>query len=157
MAVMALVYLVLIYKFRCIFVMCMRVFVYPECLRCAACSPSLSPLVLHGSRRELWATVVPFCSVGLFLFVVPLTSVILLDAFRILVGKLGFLIRYIFEGFSQCRVVMGYALQVSPAVTRLTVYRRLQVFMANGSFRRQLLRICTSDLDALLKRHSLGT
>ena len=79
---MALVYPVFIYKLRCIFVMCMRVFVYPECLRCAACGASLNPLVLHGSRREFWATVVPFCSVGLFLFVVPLTFVILLDAFR---------------------------------------------------------------------------
>ena len=57
---MALVYLVFIYNLRCIFVMCMRVFVCPECLRCAACSASLSPLVFHGSRRELWATVVPF-------------------------------------------------------------------------------------------------
>ena len=138
---MALVYPVLIYKLRCIFVMCMRVFMYPECLRCAACGASLSPLVLHGSRREFWATVVPFCSVGFFLFVVPLTFVILLDTFKILVGEFWFLIRYIFKGFSQCRVVVGYALQVSPAVTRLTVYRRLQVFVANGSFTRQLLRI----------------
>ena len=82
LAVMALVWFVFIYNLRCIFVMCMRVFVYPECLRCAACSAFLSPLVLHGSRRELWASVLPFCSVGLFLFVVPLTSVILLDASR---------------------------------------------------------------------------
>ena len=125
--VMALVYFVFIYNLRCIFVMCMRVFVCPECLRCAACIASLSPLVFHGSRRELWATVVPFFSVGLFLFVVPLTSVILLDAFRSFVGKFWFLIRYIFKGFSQCRVVVGYALQVFPVVTRLTVYRRLQV------------------------------
>ena len=66
-----------------------------------------------------------FC--WLLLFVVPLTFVILLDAFKILVGEFWFLIRYIFKGFSQCRVVVGYALQVSPAVTRLTVYRRLQV------------------------------
>ena len=58
---------------------------------------------------------------------VPLTSVILLDAFRSFVGKFWFLIRYIFKGFSQCRVVVGYALQVFPVVTRLTVYRRLQV------------------------------
>ena len=124
---MALVYPVFIYKLRCIFVMCMRVFVYPECLRCAACGASLNPLVLHGSRREFWATVVPFCSVGFFLFVVPLTFVILLDAFTILVGEFWFLIRDILKGFLQCRVVVGYALQVSPAVTRLTVYRRLQV------------------------------
>ena len=31
------------------------------------------------------------------------------------------------------------------------------LFMANGSFIRQLLRIVSSDLDALLERHSLGT
>ena len=34
---------------------------------------------------------------------------------------------------------------------------RAKLFVANGSFRLELLRICTSDLDALLKRHSLGT
>ena len=80
---MALVYPVFIYNLlrNCCYVyVCV---VYPECLRCTACSACLSPLVLHGSQRELWATVAPFCSVGLFLFVVPLTSVILLDAFRI--------------------------------------------------------------------------
>ena len=61
LALMVLVsFVFLFFNLRCIFVMCMRVFVCPECLRCAACSASLSPLVFHGSRRELWATVVPF-------------------------------------------------------------------------------------------------
>ena len=103
-----------------------QLFVHDEFLEIWVYRPSALP-VLHGSRREFWATVVQFCFVGFFLFVVPLTFVILLDAFRILVGEFWFLIRYIFKGFSQCRVVVGYALQVSPAVTRLTVYRRLQV------------------------------
>ena len=60
-------------------------------------------------------------------FVCGATYVILLDVFRSLVGEFWFLIGYIFNGFSQWRVVVGYALQVFPVVTRLTVYRRLQV------------------------------
>ena len=35
---------------------------------------------------------------------------------------------FAFPGLSQRRVGVGYALRVSPAVTRLTVYRRPQVW-----------------------------
>jgi hypothetical protein len=38
-------------------------------------------------------------------------------------------------GFSPFRVGVGCALRVSPVVTRLTVYRRSQVFVANGVFK----------------------
>ena len=34
---------------------------------------------------------------------------------------------------------------------------RAKLYMANGLLKLELLRICTSDLVALLKRHSLGT
>ena len=103
----------------------MRVLAFPECLCCAACSASLSPFVFHGSRPELLATAVKFFFCWLVL-ACGATSVILLGAFRSLVGNFWFLIHYIVKGFSQWCVVVGYALQVSPAVTRLTVYRRLQ-------------------------------
>ena len=65
LAMMALVYLVFFIKLLCILVMCMRVFLSPECLCCAACSASLGPLVFHGSRREpLTTNVTFFLSVG---------------------------------------------------------------------------------------------
>ena len=38
----------------------------PACLRCAECSASLGPLVFHGSRRELLATVVTFVGLASF-------------------------------------------------------------------------------------------
>ena len=54
-------------KLLCILVMCMRVFLSPECLCCAACSASLGPLVFHGSRREpLTTNVTFFCQLASF-------------------------------------------------------------------------------------------
>ena len=125
LAVIALVCAVFIHNLPCAFVMCMRVCVRvrPECVSFAACSASLGPLMFHGSRRELLATIVIFCWL---VFVCGAAYVILLDAFIHFVGQFWFCIRYIVEGFSQWRVVVGYALQVFPVVTRLTVCRWLQ-------------------------------
>ena len=76
-----------------------------------------------GSQSDTLATLVHVFVLE-SLFCGP-TSVCLLNV-------LGCVTWYIFKVFSQCRVVVGYALQVSPAVTRLTVYRRLQV-LRHGS------------------------
>ena len=50
-----------------------------------------------------------------------LTNVILVAAFKCFVCVV------LITGLSHWLLVVGYALQVFPAVTRLTVYRRLQV------------------------------
>ena len=42
----------------------------------------------------------------------------------------GFVCMVLINGLSHWRLVVGYALQVFPVVTRLTVYRRLQVQQA---------------------------
>ena len=56
--------------------------------------------------------------------------------------------------FVRAAACVGYALRVSPAVTRLTVYRWPQVFVASGVFKRRVLAFQLSDLDNILDRHT---
>ena len=79
---------------------------------------------LYGAHT--WLVTLAFGCVRNFWCVVPLVLSFWVCS-EIWLVNFVFLVAYIFNGFSQWRVVMGYALQVSPAVTRLTVYRRLQV------------------------------
>ena len=79
-----------------------------------------------------------------------------------------FLILSVFHCLSQRRVGCGHALRVSPAVTRLTVYRRPQVMreklgndrsklcVANGVFEKRVLRLLISDRDKIPMGHTWG-
>ena len=64
---------------------------------------------------------------------------------------------------SQRRVGCSFALRVSPAVTRLTVYHRPQVgndraniFVPNGVFKLELLRLHKSDRHYILREPCSG-
>ena len=57
-------------------------------------------------------------------------------------------------------VVVGELCESSPAVTRLTVYRRPQVmrlFVASACFKRDVLVICVSDRYEILREHTRRT
>ena len=93
------------------------------------CAAAQLVVLLWVRLRSMWCELFATCVTCFVLaswFVVPpvLSCSVCSEVWLV---SFVFLIAYIFNGFSQWRVVVGYALQVSPAVTRLTVYRRLQV------------------------------
>ena len=72
----------------CAFSICVCLCVCSECLRCAACRASLSPLVFMGLDVDYWLQLWRFFCWQVF--VCWATCAILLHAFKSLVGKFGF-------------------------------------------------------------------